>query len=71
MTEHINKIITINKARGPIINTIPKDKFSNKKKFYVDFETVNDLSVPGDSNYNNSIIYIIGCGYELDGELGV
>ena len=33
------------------------------KIFFVDFETVNNLSVPDDSNYNNSIIYIIGCGY--------
>lgn len=67
VTEHINKIIRINKIRGKNIRNIPKNKrFTDEMKFYVDFETVNDLSVPGDSNYNNSIIYIIGCGYKCD-----
>ena len=63
--DNIYNIIKINKMKRKNIFNLP-DVFpfdKTIKKFFVDFETVNDLSVPGESNYNNSIIYIIGCGH--------
>jgi len=68
INEHIYEIIKINKSRinkvANMVNKLPKKELT----FYVDFETVCDLSVPDDANYNKSAIYIIGCGYEKDGK---
>jgi len=67
VSEHIYEIIKINKSRinkiANMVNKLPKKELT----FYVDFETVCDLSVPDDANYNKSAIFIIGCGYEEEG----
>tara|TARA_B100000780_G_C21126983_1_gene457767 strand:+ start:15086 stop:17206 length:2121 start_codon:yes stop_codon:yes gene_type:complete len=68
VNEHLYEIIKINKSRtikvANIVNELPKKELT----FYVDFETVCDLSVPDDANYSKSAIYIIGCGYEKNGQ---
>tara|TARA_B110000971_G_scaffold34965_1_gene32870 strand:+ start:28925 stop:31087 length:2163 start_codon:yes stop_codon:yes gene_type:complete len=54
------QIIKVNKSRKKymnVVNSLPQ----GKKYFFVDFETVNNLST--DNFKANSLIYIIGCGY--------
>ena len=64
--EHLYEIIKINKSRKNKIANMVNNLPQKEKTFFVDFETVCDLSVPDDSNYSQSIIYIIGCGYAED-----
>ena len=54
------QIIKVNKSRKKymnVVNSLPQ----GKKYFFVDFETVNNLST--DNFKADSLIYIIGCGY--------
>jgi len=58
--DKVYQIIKANKSRKKylnVVNTLPK----SKKYFFVDFETVNNLS--NDNFKADSLIYIIGCGY--------
>lgn len=58
--DKVYQIIKANKSRKKylnVVNSLPK----SKKYFFVDFETVNNLS--NDNFKADSLIYIIGCGY--------
>ena len=57
--DKVYQIIKVNKSRKKYLNVV--NYLPTKNFFFVDFETVNNLS--NDNFKADSLIYIIGCGY--------
>ena len=57
--DKVYQIVKVNVSDKKYLNVV--DKLPDDKYFYVDFETVNNLS--NDDSKIDTLIYIIGCGY--------